>query len=440
MGLKPDREASPSAGSSSDVWLEELAGRVPALASLLNASPSQQIALGYRHTLREICQQPSTWLETCENALERRAALARAVYDTKQAAALVLTGSGSSLYAGDCLVLPLQGSLGVPVVSLSGGQLLTDGIRVLPPCTPRLIVSFARSGNSPESCGVVDHLLEEDPSCRHLAITCNRTGKLATSYDGNPRVTALTLADRTCDRSLVMTSSFTNMVLAGLSLAYLEEPAEYRRVTGALASAARALLLSHTGCLAAMARKPFTSAVFLASGPSFGAARESALKLLESTSGRVRAFPETYLGLRHGPMAAVHDDTLLVCFLSSNPLVRAYEFDLIEELDRKKLGLAKVIVGDEIPTGFLNPQDLAVACPGMAAAGDDAAPVVHVLAGQLMAFFRCMHEGLHPDAPSVDGVISRVVENFFIHRSLPSDGEADVRQVRPPGPIAEEFD
>ncbi|HTS64267.1 MAG TPA: hypothetical protein VMH28_19730 [Candidatus Acidoferrales bacterium] len=436
--MKPDSEDGPSAGSSSDLWLEELACRVPVLASLLDASAAQQIALGYRHTLREICQQPPTWEETCEIALERRAALTRAVHDTKQAAALVLTGSGSSLYAGECLVLALQGALRVPAVSLSGGQLLTDGQRVLPPGTPRLVISFARSGNSPESCGVVDLLLEEDPTSRHLAITCNRAGKLATSYQNDPRITALTLADRTCDRSLVMTSSFTNMVLAGLSLAYLEEPAEYRRVVGELAAAARALLLSHTGCLAEMARRRFASAVFLASGPSTGAARESALKLLESTSGRVRAFAETYLGLRHGPMAAVHEDTLLVCFLSSDPLVRAYEFDLIEELDRKKLGLAKVLVGDDVPAAFLNPQDLAVPCPGMAAAGDDAAPVLHVLAGQLLAFFRCLHEGLHPDAPSVDGVISRVVENFFIHRSL--GGGTERAQVRLPGAVAEEFD
>jgi len=421
MSVKLGNEAGQSSRSVTNAWLRELADRVPVLASLLEVPSEQQIARGYGHTLREICQQPLTWLETSEIAVERRELLERAVYgspDGQRAGALALTGSGSSLSAADCLVLPLQRALQVPVVSLSGGQLLTDGKRVLPPVEPRLLVSFARSGNSPESCGVVDLLLEEDPACRHLVITCNRNGKLAASYTGNPRIATLTLADRTCDRSLMMTSSFTNMVLAGLSLAYLGAPAEYRRVVDALASSARSLLLSNTGCLAELARGSFASAVYLASGANIGAARESALKLLESTGGRVRAFAETYLGLRHGPMAAVHRDTLLVCFLSSDRLVRAYEQDVIEELNSKELGLAKVIVGDDIPEQLLNPQDLAVRCPGMAAAGDDAAPSLHVLVGQLIAFFQCMQQGLRPDSPSVDGVISRVVESFRIHRPV----------------------
>jgi tagatose-6-phosphate ketose/aldose isomerase len=407
--------------TTTESWLEELADRVPALSGLLGASREEQSARGYRHTLREICQQPLTWLETAGNTVERREQLIRAVRGTRDqegAAALVLTGSGSSLYAADCLVLPLQNSLRVPVVSLSGGQLLTDGQRVLPPREPRLFVSFARSGNSPESCGVVDLSMEEDPTCRHLVITCNRSGRLATCYAGNPRITALILADRTCDRSLVMTSSYTNMVLAGLSLAYLDQPAEYCRVAAVLSSAARDLLLSYTGRLAELARERFASVVYLASGASFGAARESALKLVESTGARAQAFAETYLGLRHGPMAAVHGDSMLVCFLSSDRMVRAYELDLIEELNRKQLGMVKVIVGDEIPPELLNPGDLAITCPAATAAGDDAAPVLHVLVGQLIAFFRCMHEGLHPDSPSADGVINRVVEDFRIHRSF----------------------
>ena len=412
--------ASKSESSITDPWLKELAARVPELSGMLAASPVEQTQRGYLHTLHEICQQPPTWLETAEIAAANERLLRHAVNGSKagdRAATVVLTGSGSSVYAADCLALPLQGALEVPVVSLSGGQLLTDGRHVLPPGQPRLIVSFARSGNSPESSAVVDLLLDEDPTCRHLVITCNRVGKLATNYRSNPRISTLTLADRTCDRSLVMTSSFTNMVLAGSALGHLGKPAEYRRVVEVLASSAKKLMLSHTGCLAEIARRPFSSAVYLASGASFGAARESALKLVEITGGRVRTFAETYLGLRHGPMAAVHDDTLQVCFLASDPVVRAYELDLIEELNRKNLGHTKVIVGDGIPDEILNEQDLAVNCPGMAEAGDDAAPVLYVLVGQLIAFFRSLHEGLHPDSPSVDGTINRVVEGFHIHRA-----------------------
>jgi tagatose-6-phosphate ketose/aldose isomerase len=156
--------------------------------------------------------------------------------------------------------------------------------------------------------------------------------------------------------------------------------------------------------------------VYLGSGGRYGAARESALKMLEMTAGRVTTFPETYLGLRHGPMAAVNQEALVVCFLSSDPTIRAYEVDLVRELDRKKLGARKVIVGDEVPADLVGAEDLAVDLPGLAAVGDDGAPLLDVLVGQLLAFFRCRAIGLRPDMPSDDGVISRVVEGFAIHR------------------------
>lgn len=410
-----DHHLSPAAGENE--WREELAGRVPAVAKLLAVPVGVQIERGYFYTLREICQQPLTWGETAEGAVARREALAGAVRGSAgdPVAAVVLTGSGSSEYAAECLTLPLQDALQVPVVSVGGGRLLTGGLRALPPSRPGLAVSFARSGNSPESCAVVDLLLEEDPAYRHLVVTCNRTGQLATRYRDRSVVTTLTLADRTCDRSLVMTSSFTNMALAGLSLAYLGREVDYLRLADTLAASARSLMLSATQALAELAMQPFASATFLGSGSRFGVARESALKLVEITGGRVRTFAETYLGLRHGPLSAVHKDTLLVCFLASDPLVQAYELDLVEELNRKELGLAKVVVGASVPREVLNPQDVAVECPGIVEAGDDAAALLHVLAGQWIAFFRGLAEGLPPDSPSPDGTINRVVENFRIH-------------------------
>src|SRR5262249_3586052 len=161
----------------------------------------------------------------------------------------------------------------------------------------------------------------------------NRAGRLATSYGGEPRVSALVLDDKTCDRSLVMTSSFTNMVLAGLALGYTDDPEAYRARGGAVARLGAALLLQHADAAPRAARSDYRSAVYLGSGCRYGSARESALKMLEMTAGRVTTFPETYLGLRHGPMAAVGDSALVVCFLSVDPVVRAYEADLVRELN-----------------------------------------------------------------------------------------------------------
>jgi len=114
-------------------------------------------------------------------------------------------------------------------------------------------------------------------------------------------------------------------------------------------------------------------------------------------------------------MSYIDKDTLVVCFLSSEPRLRAYESDLIGELDRKRLGLRKVILGEDVPASFRRQDDTLLECRGLAEIGDENAPVLDVMAGQLLATFRCLEEGLRPDAPSETGVIHRVVESFPVH-------------------------
>jgi tagatose-6-phosphate ketose/aldose isomerase len=133
------------------------------------------------------------------------------------------------------------------------------------------------------------------------------------------------------------------------------------------------------------------------------------------TAGQVSTMAETYLGLRHGPMSYLHADTLVVCFLSSDPTAGAYECDLMRELDQKGLGMLKLIVGDDVPADIVREQDVVIDCPGLSEIGDDTAPVIGVLVGQLLGFFRCMQAGLRPDSPSESGVINRVVQSFTLH-------------------------
>ena len=405
----------------------------PALSSRLrqlwSASVNEQRQRGYVHTLAEIGQQPDTWRVTAR-ALAADAPRLTAFLAASGLApgrgVVILTGSGSSHYVGDSLVLPLQQALRVPVQTVASGSILTHLDQIVPDDQPCLAVSFARSGDSPESCAALDLLLERRAACRHLIITCNGRGRLATSHLDDPRVMRIVLDDRTCDRSLVMTSSFTNMVLAGRLLASLDTPDAldaYIATADALAHAAECLLARDADRIAEAASRSFSSVVFLASAARIGAAREASLKLLEMTEGRVRTLAETFLGLRHGPMSTVHGDTLIAGFLSSNPVARAYECDLLRELDRKQLGAGKLVAGSavtEISPAFPSAEP-ARACDVYVEyarhnLADDALVLLDVLVAQLLAFFRCLEMGLKPDDPSSDGIINRVVGDFAIHR------------------------
>ena len=138
--------------------------------------------------------------------------------------------------------------------------------------------------------------------------------------------------------------------------------------------------------------------------------------MVEMTAGNVAATCETFLGLRHGPMSAVHSDTLIICYVSSDPLVRAYEFDLIREVVGKRLGMCKLICGEDIPPDLVRDGDVKIELEGLADIGDDHMAAIDVIIGQLLAFFRCLKDGLHPDSPSSNGVINRVVQEFNLHQ------------------------
>jgi tagatose-6-phosphate ketose/aldose isomerase len=395
-----------------DVWLRALAAKQRKAAQLFDRTEAEQKQRGYFYTLKEICQQPWTWLSTCERMTALRDSLVGSMSGIKN---LVFTGSGSSEYAGDCVRLPLQNELAVCVESVSGGTLLIHGAKALPNDRPGLLVSLARSGNSPESTGAVKILLESERAYRHLIVTCNEAGSLARTWRDHKDVLVVALPPETNDESLVMTSSFTNLTLAARFLGLLDRPEAYRKLCAAQSRICRDLLSTYVDVLSRIASTEFRRAVFLGSGTRYSAAREASLKMLEMTSGRVTTLSESFLGLRHGPMSFVHEDTLVVCQLSSEPRTRAYELDLLAELDRKKLGLCKVIIGEGVPESAGRVGDEMIQCPGLGELGDDDGAIIFVVVAQLLAFFRCLEEGLHPDSPSEGGVISRVVESFPLH-------------------------
>jgi len=393
-------------------WLRSISKTQSKAEELLARTPDEQNRLGYFHTLREICQQPTTWTQTCSLMLSCAPTLKKSLDGL---ASLILTGSGSSEYAGDCVRQVLQNELRVTTQAIGGGILLTDGSKALPVGRPAMMVSLARSGDSPESVGALSVVLALEPEIRHLVLTCNEAGSLAKTYQDHSRVHVITTAEGTNDQSLVMTSSFTNLVLAARFLGLTEQPEAYRTICERLSKIASDLLNTQFDNLARLASVRFLRAVFLGTGSRFGAAREAALKMLEMTAGRVTTLCETYLGLRHGPMSYVDKDTLVVCFLSSDPTIRAYETDLLRELDQKELGLLKLIIGEDVPKGVLRPNDVVIECRGLREVGDQNAPVIDVVVGQLLGFFRCLNEGLRPDSPSEDGIINRVVQSFTLH-------------------------
>ena len=392
--------------------LRGLSTQGSSFAALVKASESEQRKLGYFHTLHEIFEQPECWIQTAHALAAHATQLSDWLDAGDKSSGLLLTGSGSSYYIGASLAPSLQASLDIPVRAVPSGWLLLNLDELITRHAVPGVVSFGRSGNSPESTAAVDLVLQERPECRHLIVTCNSEGKLATQY---PDQTQIVLDERVHDKSLVMTNSFTNMWLAGRFLGYLRNTDLYDSLMNQIATTGRRLLTNGSDRLFTIATGSYKSVLYLGSGARFGAAQEASLKMLEMSSGRIATRADTYLGVRHGPLSFVQPDTLIVCFISSDERLRAYELDLVGELGAKGLGSSLVLVGVKIPRERLSDDTITVSYELAETLTDNELSILDVVVGQLLGFFRCLHEGLKPDKPSPDNVITRVVRPFVIH-------------------------
>jgi len=361
-------------------------------------SSAQPNAVG-AHTWFEIQQQPVLWPTTAVRVREGIAGL-KLQARLKDARA-VITGAGTSAYAAAVVAAAWPRSRAVPSTDL---LLATE--RYMEDAT--VLVSLARSGNSPESMAVVERVHRFRPEVWHLAITCNSEGALATSLLVKPII----LDPRTNDQSLVMTSSFSNLCLAGLCLA---KGGSMDQVIVSAAGGAHTAFTPINEKMRNLANRVEGRVVLLGSTPLFGWAQEGALKVLEMTAGRFPVMAETYLGLRHGPMSFVRPNTVVICLLSNDRAVRPYEEDLVRELRKKKLGYLVGICqeGDIDQTnGQLFDE---VIPPLLPQAPDDIRTPFEILGLQLFGYHLSVRAGLDPDNPSPSGVINRVVPGIRIY-------------------------
>lgn len=382
------------------------------LSELVALSAPDKLERGLVYTPAEILQQPATWQSTFRMFELHGAQLKAFLQPVLEAGCTVyLVGAGSSDYIGHTLTHLLRKSWRCEVIAVASTDLLTNRDDLVLPERKYLWISFSRSGESPEGVAVLEQALALSPNVHHLIVSCNQDARMVKlAREESSRCLAVVLDDAVNDRSLAMTSSFTNMVVFGQCLAHLWNRKGYASTLGCMCEAAEFLLEEGAPLAAELATKGYRDACFIGAGALNAAARESALKLTELTSGATRAISETTLGLRHGPMSSLNMETLFVILLSQDEKRQRYDADLLAELHRKQLVRCVVAVG-----GLQATADRSLYHPSFEGIGDDYRPAVDVLFGQMLGLFASVERGLKPDSPSPAGVISRVVDHFTIY-------------------------
>ena len=370
-------------------------------------------------TLTEIYQQPATWEKTCRQIEENKEELQKFIDQVIKCDDfdVILTGAGTSEFVGNALFAHLSG------LSESQSKILRYNrycqLRRKHICLstkPTLLISFGRSGNSPESVGAVDAAESVCDNVYHLFVTCNKNGALSKRAAETHNCYAINLTDETHDQSFAMTSSYSNMYLATYLCFHLNELEETVEKVRKIAAAGQNFLDNHYSVAQQIVDEyNFERIVYLGSNTLKGTSQESALKMLELTAGRVVTMYDTPMGFRHGPKSIVDDTTLTVVYLSDEAYTRQYEVDLLKEMSGQRKGNKIVVVMSSADEAVSALADYTVVYDMKEENENILLGLDYILFAQTLAVLKSLSLDITPDNPCPTGEVNRVVKGVTLY-------------------------
>lgn len=369
---------------------------------------------GAKTTYDEIIQQPMLWRQAksiYDDNIESINTFLDSIGKSNDELRVIFTGAGTSEYVGNLICDYLNSKGSYSFESIGTTDLVSNPHLYFRKDTPTLLVSFARSGNSPESLAAVDLANELVDDIYHLAITCAGDGKLAVNLKGQDNAYVLLMPEKSNDQGFAMTGSFTCMVLSALLVFDNLSEDEKNTVVGNIIRTADEAITKQDA-LEALVNFDFNRIVYLGSGPLYKLANEARLKILELTAGQVVTCNESSMGFRHGPKSFIDENTFIVSFLSSDDYTRKYDLDILEEIYAD--GIAKKVVS-------LSCLDIDTKWDNLKLSIQSLVPDVYlalpyVIIAQLIALMTALRIGNTPDNPSKTGTVNRVVKGVIIHK------------------------
>lgn len=363
------------------------------------------------HTAQEISHQPQLWRALSTILEEQYEAIRDFLTPLLEQPDLriILTGAGTSAFVGDAAAPFIQEGLRFQVESIPTTDLVSNPEQYLDPSRPTLVVSYARSGNSPESVAAVALVDQLVPHCHHLFLTCNRDGELSHYARTAQNACCVIMPEGSNDKSFAMTSRFSCMLMSTLTLFGGQSPKQWHEQIEVVAALCEAKLEQWESAIKALASQPYERLIVIGSGGFAGLAREASLKSLELSAGKVMTAFDSSLGFRHGPKFTINDKAVVIQLLSSDAYTRGYDLDLFNEIRRDKQALAHIALTEL----SLNEDDVFEF--GRLDLGDQWLCFPFILFCQMLAFEKSLQLGFGPDNPCPTGEVNRVVQGVTIY-------------------------
>lgn len=369
-------------------------------------------------TLKEIYQQPKTWLKTLAQIIENKDSIQEFInqvikcddYD------VIFTGAGTSEFVGNALYAYLNKELNYKVKSYGTTDIVATPEAYISKNKPTLLISFGRSGNSPESIGAVEAASVVSNNLYNLFITCNKDGQLSKMSKEVKNCYAINLTEETHDQSFAMTSSFSNMYLAAYLCFNLDKLEEKSELINDIATATQNFLDNGFEVVNKIVTEyNFERIVYLGSNVLKGISQESSLKMLELTAGKTVTNFDTPLGFRHGPKSIINDSTLTVVYVSDDEYTYKYELDLIKEISSQRKGNKLVVVTNKPNTELESLCDYIYAYNINHNLNNVELGLAYITFAQTLSVLKSLSMGLTPDNPCPSGEVNRVVKGVTLY-------------------------
>ncbi|MCC0684968.1 SIS domain-containing protein [Clostridioides sp. ZZV15-6383] len=374
--------------------------------------------LGAIITTNEIKQQPELWLETYEIYKSNKEKLSKfidKIGNNHGQFRVIFTGAGTSAYVGNSILPYLKNKNDIRKYifeAIPTTDIVSNPYDYLKKDVPTLLISFARSGNSPESLAALNLGNQIVDNFYHLAITCNPEGELAKMTKNDENNYLLLMPSKSNDKGFAMTGSFSCMMLSAILIFdSLEDDAEKSYIHTIIEMGRT--VIDRKDEIHELINKDFDRVVYLGSGGLGGLTEEAQLKLLELTAGKIATVYNSPMGFRHGPKSFIDEKTFVFEFVSNCSYTRKYDLDVLEEIKRDKIAKLTCAVSVKNDSNFSGIKfefgekynklpDVYLAMP-------------YILFAQTIALFVSIKVGNKPDTPSATGTVNRVVKGVTIY-------------------------
>lgn len=386
--------------------------------NIFNITEEEMKQTSSTNTLKEIYQQPTTWKKTLSQITESKDSIKAFIDQVIKCDDfdVILTGAGTSEFIGNSLYPYLNKELNYKIKSYGTTDIVASPENYLSKDKPTLLISFGRSGNSPESIGAVQAASAVCKNLYNLFITCNKNGALSKMAKELDNCYAINLTDETHDQSFAMTSSFSNMYLAAYLCFNIDKLSEKTTVINDICSSVENFLNSGYDVAKKIVDEyNFERIVYLGSNILKGISQESSLKMLELTAGKTVAVFDTPLGFRHGPKSIINDSTLTVVYVSDDKHTYKYELDLIKEISNQRKNNELVIVSNKPSDELAFLADYIIPYNIKSNINNAELGLAYITFAQTLAVLKSLSIGLTPDNPCPSGEVNRVVKGVTLY-------------------------